>query len=80
MPRFFFDFAGHGFGGMDEHGEELHSPDAAKDAALEFAAELAAEHFRPQGRGSFEVRVRDEAGRRLCKVTATFHVEVDARD
>jgi hypothetical protein len=77
MPRYFFDVQADGVAAEDEYGEELPSVQVAKEAALEFAAELAAARFRPQGDGPFEIRVRDEGGRLVCKVAASLRVEMD---
>lgn len=72
MARFFFDSVKNGRSFSDDEGSELADAEAARLAALEFLPELL-QHRPPLRDGStYEVSVRNDAGRSIYRASLTI--------
>lgn len=75
MPRFYFDVREGSRLSVDEDGLELPGPAEAEREAVDAAASIGRDRLPRADTRDVEVRVRDEAGRRLLSVRISLEID-----
>jgi hypothetical protein len=80
VPRFYFHIEGDGWRVSDEEGVEAANVDAARQAAVRAAADMAADGLRTgAGRVSERIVVADESGTALVAVTVDAALRIEGQ-